>query len=692
MRGRQWLLAAGLSVAVVAAGWTSAVSAADTPGQPPGPQSAAMAGLWPGPSPLLSGDSQSPWWSAAGPLEMAASGIQVVARPGAVALVVDGADQVWLHGPSHLARVDPGTGAAEVWDAGDDVSVGRALGVRPSEGSGVWLILSDRIRLFDGRRFLRDLRVPAQYRGGPGGVVTDVVEVGSEIWLSSSAGVARWVAGAWGLVRPEQLADVTALAVDAAGSVWAAGDLGPDGRAKPSVARLEGARWSEPAAQDALGLAEELVADLMGGVLARFGDDVRRFDGDSWQGLPPVDRGEGVGVPRTRSVTVTDDGVTWLLGDDGLARAGNSGWMTLPSADSARLVDMASVGRDVLVTDGSVLFRLRGEVLVPIWSDRSAGPAISGAQPTHGRPVRPTAEPGPISSGAFAAVSRDEVWGLTAERTSPVRFSGGMWRAAAAPPALWRTPVVASDGAVWVGTTQGLLRVTSTGSTLMGSAPVGDGAQPGEDGSVWILPSRWSGWWYADGYPDGPPEFLGLRNVQPDASVTSVPLPFDVLSLTSVAAGAQGGLWVTTCASGSATECSTAPELFRWDRWWAPVAHPGSSIRLIGVDREGSLWATLGQREDPGDGSAPGWVLARYAGGRWSTVLDSGVPERMTLAPGGSVCGVGGPALDLVCVEGSGQVSRTAVGLPGEIGIAPDGSVWLVDRGLVARLPITAPG
>jgi hypothetical protein len=623
---------------------------------------------------------------------MAASGIQVVARPGAVALVVDGADQVWLHGPAHLARVDPGTGAAQVWDVSDDVSIGRVLGVRPSDGSAVWLILSDRVRLFDGQRFLRDLPVPAQYRGGPAGVVTDVVEVGPEIWLSSSAGVARWVAGAWGLVRPDQLADVGAVAVDAAGSVWASGDLGPDGRSKPSVVRFEGSGWSEPAAQDAPAPAEELVADPRGGVLARFGDGVRRFDGDSWQGLPRVDRGRGAGVPRTRSVTVTHDGVTWLLGDDGLARAGDSGWMTLPSADPGSLVDMASVGRDVLVTDGSVLFRLRGDALVPIWSDVSAGPVISIAQPTHGRVARTTQEPAPSGSEAFAAVSRDEVWGLAAERQSPVRFSAGTWREAAAPPVLWRSPVVASDGAVWVGTTQGLLRVTSGGANLMGSAPVGDGAQPGPDGSVWIVPSRWSGWWYADGYPDGPPEFLGLRNVRPDGSVTSVPLPFDVLSLVSVVAGAEGGLWVTTCASGSATECSTPPELFRWDRWWAPVPHPGSSIRLVGVDREGSLWAILGQRENPGGGSGPGRVLARYAGGRWATVLEAGVPERMTLAPGGSVCGVGGPALDLVCVEGSGRVSRTPVGLPGAIGIAPDGSVWLVDRGLVARLPITAPG
>jgi hypothetical protein len=692
MQGRRWMgrarrgpLAVLAGAALVLAGAPGAFGApasgpaADAPGQPPPTPGA----LWPGSPSLLLDGSAGPWWSEPAPVDLAPSGLRVIARPAAQALVVDGAGGAWLHGRGHLARVDPESGAAEVWDVGDDVSLGRVLGIRASPGSGVWLLLPDRVRLFDGRRFVRDLPVPPEYRGGPEGVIADLVEVGPEVWLATSAGVARWAAGTWGRVRADQLTGVGSLAVDAAGSVWATAVVG--GSAQPRAARFDGSGWTVPSAGQAPGRAQDLAADPTGGVLAISGRDVHRFDGRAWRRLP----GAGVGriAPRT-GLAVTDDGVAWLLGDEGLARWGEDGWVRESQIGAPGLVSLAAAGRDVLVGDGSALVRLREGSVERVWSSAPMGPVASAG--ALDRPRSPWS-PGdllPIAAEGLVPVSRDEVWGVIPGYPAPVRFSADGWRDVTLPPALWRAPVLASDGAVWFGTTRGLVRVAGAEPDALGSAPVGGGARPGPDGGIWVLPPRWSGWWYADGYPDGPPEYLGIRQVRSDSVVTALPLPVDALSLTEVVAGADGSLWVTSCSSGDVEPCPTPPGLFRWDGAWAPVPYPGVAVRAVGVDDDGALWATLGPERD--EGSGPERVLARHSGGGWVTVLDTGVPERMVLAAGGTACGMHSATLELVCVRASGDTRRTSIGLPGELRIAPDGSIWLADRGLLALLPVAA--
>ena len=125
--------------------------------------------------------------------------------PGVESMAVDGTGAVWVRSPWQLTRVDPATGSAQTWDVADDAVFANLLSVEPSAGAGVWLLEADRARLFDGSRFVRDLPVPAEYRGGEGRRINGLVEVGSEVWVSSVAGMARSAGGSWTMVGDDTI-------------------------------------------------------------------------------------------------------------------------------------------------------------------------------------------------------------------------------------------------------------------------------------------------------------------------------------------------------------------------------------------------------------------------------------------------------------------------------------------------------
>ena len=176
--------------------------------------------------------------------ELTPTGIEVVGRSweGAAVegLVVDGSGAVWVDGAWQVARVDPSTGHVDVWDVGDDVAFGSVEVLRPSAAAGVWLVEGGRLRLFDGTRFVRDLQVPETVRGGS--PVTDVVEVGSEVWISSPVGVARCAEGSWSMVRPRQLTSAGHLAVDSERHVWTSGRIRAGESYGRWIVRFDGVR------------------------------------------------------------------------------------------------------------------------------------------------------------------------------------------------------------------------------------------------------------------------------------------------------------------------------------------------------------------------------------------------------------------------------------------------------------------
>ena len=75
---------------------------------------------------------------------------------------MDGTGAVWLHSPwpAHASRPQHREHARS-WDVADDAVFANLGSIEPADGGGVWLVESDRVRLFDGRSFVRDLPVPA---------------------------------------------------------------------------------------------------------------------------------------------------------------------------------------------------------------------------------------------------------------------------------------------------------------------------------------------------------------------------------------------------------------------------------------------------------------------------------------------------------------------------------------------------
>jgi hypothetical protein len=612
------------------------------------------------------------WWPVATSRELEPTGIEVMARSGVQGMAVDSRGDVWLHGPWLVARVNPTTGAATVWDVSDDQAFAGVTALRPSSATGVWLVTEDRLRLFDGKGFVHDLPVPEQYRGGPGGVITDMVEVGTEVWVSSAAGVARCAQGVWSFVAPQQLTRATLLEVDSTGSVWANGRLQAEDGPARAVVRFDGVGWESPGEDAGTGFADELVADAIGGLLVRYGFAVRRFDGTSWRTYSPYYMGRSV------AVVAAADGSPWLLAEGSLLHFDASGrWRDVVEVRDP--VDIALVDGQVMVAEGGGLLRVEGETARRVFTASSWLADLEGGRDTYPSDVK----------RRLLFVSSDEVWAM--DEREAWRLSGGTRHVVNLPsPVAWgASPILASDGAVWVATEEGLVRIVGDEAELMRVIPPGEFLYPAPDGGVWVGPDPWFGWWYAEQAADG--RFLdgrGVRLVRPDGSHTSIALPIDVWTVSALFPGTDGSLWASACEGGDAPEdCATAADLMRWDQHWSTVPYPGSG--MVGVGAAGkAFWAFL--RSDDLTVALP--VLGRYAQGAWTTFPEVGQVESMVVAPDGSACGLAVVDPTLVCVDGDGQITRTPILLRGAIRIGRDGSVWLAAPGLVARLPVTVLG
>jgi sugar lactone lactonase YvrE len=222
--------------------------------------------------------------------------------------------------------------------------------------------------------------------------------------------------------------------------------------------------------------------------------------------------------------------------------------------------------------------------------------------------------------------------------------------------------VVASDGAVWVLTTVGLVRVAGDDWTIM-SERATSWQQPaaGPDGSVWAI------------------EGEGGTVVRFDADGSRTPLDYyPGFSPERLAVGPDGALW----AGGGL-------DLARWDGSWQKVPSPpwlvkqdpagwgyGNEVNGLVVTADGALWVS-------GRGSG---LLGRYADGEWTNFEtgDSALwAENLVALSDRTVC----IAPYLTCFDATGTIAET---LPGvwfdDIDIAPDGAVW-VHGEQIARLP-----
>ena len=591
--------------------------------------------------------------------------------------VVDGTGMVWIDGPMQLTRLDPRTGKATTWDAADDLTFATITEMAPSDGAGVWLVGGGRVRRFDGDGFVSDVTVPEEYLE-PSGRIGSLVEDGETLWVTVDDGedhvVARVEQGSWTRL-PDGHGDP--IAVDSDGTLWAVERRA--GGEPVGLSRFDGTTWSRPDSSVTYptGRISSIVADPGGGVwvLAHLSPDAAaslppsqdgrtlvRFDGSSWSQTPV--RGAIGEIPSWRGMlAVAPDGGVWVAGMSGVARYDPDGqWRTFGAADGLpaepreELRSVVVAGDEVVVVSSVGAQRFDGTQFVPLWSDPASVQRL----------------PGPL-----VAVSRDEVWARAGDG-GWWRHRNGAWEPVGpqedATEAMgFESGVVASDGAVWVPTPVGLVRVDGDDWTVMSERDTSrQQLAAGPDGSVWAIE--------------------GGSVVRLDADGSRTPLDYQPgFSPERLAVGPDGTLWAAGGWHWSAGRTERW-SLARWDGTWQEVPSPpwmvqpypegwswtGPVSGLV-VAADGALWVS---------GYGPGFV-ARYANGEWTNFEDDSEPvvEHLVALPNGTVCA----APDLTCFDATGRIASTITEtLPGvffdDIGVAPDGAVW-VHGEQIARLP-----
>lgn len=675
-------LAVALSTALTAAGCGGATR---TPASTPRSETGTEVGAWPVGTAAFAGVGVDEWWAPATGADLVPTGVQLKARAPFTDVVVDGSGAAWLHGGWRLVRVDPATGTAREWDLGDDRAFAEVSALRPADGAGVWLVSPDRLRQFDGERFVSELEVPPEVRGGPDGQISDLVEIGSRVWVSSSAGVFRLADANWTRLSPPGLTAVASLTSDGSGGVWAHGSAVESSLSDTVVGGIDAAgRWDP--APGSPRRVDEVLSLPGGGVLVRGGVDLSAFDGTTWTRLPRL--GVDIGGPSARAAAVTSDGVVWVRGETGLARITPGGdWQLVRGGTQPPAQAIVASGEHVLALTGSSLVRYDGDGrLEPIWEDEAPAMVATPAGVAdwmYWPDARPSAGD-PLPPRHVVALSATHAWVAPQLYPRPFRLEEGRWRELPVAPlsadaALTR----ASDGAVWALTVEGLVRFPQGEPPQALSRVGGSQLVAGAEGSVWVVPDMWYGWWYLSApNTEGQVTLPQLVNVRADGDRTLVPLPVAEWTITSVVAGVDGSIWVTHCPEGGEDPCPSGTELMRWkDGQWRSVAHAGHDVAALAVAGDGALWARL--LATPGANPE----LARYHDGAWTRWSDIGGLSSSALAPDGSLCTITAQA-ELACVDRDGKVRRSQVPVVGRLSIGLDGSVWVVGDGGVAILPL----
>jgi hypothetical protein len=609
------------------------------------------------------------------------TGITLVGAPSADAMtagpiVTDGSGTVWVGGPAQVTRLDPATGRTTTWDASDDAAF-AALQMAPASGTGVWLIGQQDVHLFNGERFLADLTLPSDIlESSPGDAsavaIVDLVEARSVLWLSlfesvpadggegGAAGrVLRWSDGQWTQVAAIEDGADGAIAVDTQGGVWAGGMVNPPVGVEPGIRRFDGTTWTTPGADDPdfpRGTGQ-VVADPTGGVwfleFTGAGTHLSRFDGTTWH-LVSDDVQKLVGeMWAGEPLVVSGTGDAWMAGSSAVVRFGPDGTTESYAAEQGLTPEYGAVpaitmaGADVLVHQRQGVLKLAGDRFTPVWSDDAWSP------------VRTT---------GLTAVSADEVWtqaqrsgeatpppgapeGFLQKPTGWIRYRNGAWQEIGAPTTGMCGAALATDGAVWANTSDGLMRVVGDDVQVVWPGVPDCGVLAGAGGSVWAL---------VDGE---------VVRVGPDGSRTSIGRPDGFEDMGMWAAGDDGSLWVGGWVDG-------ASGFARWDgQAWTQVdiANP-DALSSLAVSDDGAAWAAF-----TGDGpDDPASRLGRWAGGSWTYF-----PEYLYAVvdvPGARACGeTAGSEHVVVCFDPTGEVSRHEMGeLEGGWDLAPDGTVWAV--------------
>lgn len=497
----------------------------------------------------------------------------------AIAVLPSG--EVWAGTPAGLARFD-GAG----WQVVDPAAVDYLVA---DESGALWAVVGGRdLARLEGDTLVRLAALP-------GSLAVRGLAVGQgDAWLATADGVAHYDGNAWTVTTTADglpSDDVTAVAVDAAGAVWAA-TSGDEQQA--DIVTFNGEVWTPHPARDAT--AEVLLSDIVRDVLTT-------PDGDLWLATP-------AGVNRYRDGRWTaytmDDGLPgrdvrrlawaydalWAATDTGLGRFQEGSWSAFGTVTHGRVGD--GVHDLAVAPDGRLWVSLD-----PGWPDglRVFNGATWETVPT-------------LSEGTFVR----EIGFLPAERggqlvvlaeegdTALIGLFGGQnwgWQKMDELAYQIERFAVAPDGRLWAmgqrpGEAESLTVYDVDGLRLSGVSATFSGA----------------------GDSSGAPDFLGSGNAAPilftddgravvggagrlfvfDAAGRGALEPLDVLDIPlafsrhvfALAGAPDGGLWAGTERGVSAL---SGLEGGTWQSFYAPAQSPAwwGSIRTMSARPDGSL-------------------------------------------------------------------------------------------------------
>jgi hypothetical protein len=254
-------------------------------------------------------------------------------------------------------------------------------------------------------------------------------------------------------------------------------------------------------------------------------------------------------------------------------------------------------------------------------------------------------------------------------------------------------------GLVTDGDGAGSLTLTYLPTSDYAARPPAVALLAGDAGSVWVLSTE-PGWLEpGDRQPSEEASLEGLRLLAPEGGFTQVDLPAPARDIMLLAAGAGDHLWATVCEGGTQgggwgmPACPRGWQLKRWEAGWRLVAYPAADVRGLGAAPDGGFWAILADTTVPVEHG----VLAHYREGSWTTFPelsnadDTLADPAYAVTPAGSACRIDDSGPTLICVDPTLQISRTPVGVIGNVAAAADGAVWVWDNQGLARVPITMP-
>ena len=222
--------------------------------------------------------------------------------------------------------------------------------------------------------------------------------------------------------------------------------------------------------------------------------------------------------------------------------------------------------------------------------------------------------------------------------------------------------VVATDGAIWTMTGEGLARYVDDSPQVITVGARGCVAFPGPDNGVWLRSDP------------------GFVLATPQGAGSAVPLPSDLAApdVCSWAAGPDGTVLVSTPAEEAITSderatCSAAAS-------GSGTGHRGGpSTRRIHKCRCGAFWSPTTALLGPSRGD----TLSRYDDQEWTTIdPDIGYALAFRAAPAGKACVLFEtdspvPWGTISCYDSAGKIARPATTIEVfDFSVAPDGAIW----------------